>query len=464
MEILVHVSAPSTIQDDARYRAQVAAILAFQASQQEQMTHESTDTRDSPRQPAVVRPESVTAGVQDSDSPSTRSDHLPARPLSGQAINFESIATKIGSSLLAPSDRGRLTFPEQDHDHDSLETRSVVSVVPNSQPDILCPPSQSVMNPCRSNGKPDDSQDSDPPSKRCRIESPLPAAMFNLGVSAPPTIITGSSIPPNPIPVHLQGNQELQTTTNQAPNPCHSSLISISQLQNPCHLLPLLPLEIRPPLPAISTASFTTHITPTLSMLATRLKPDRTYKPTTQTRPLHDLERGYWFIRLGIRADNQVIVNQNLKQSPNTNPEQDNQPEGSTKNPANSEINLARQPQDQDQYSDSNWSLTFFQRVWSFLDEFVGKDARAGWGVWCVLEHASNTSSPTVPVPESSASAPPDIQVPLDGSVQMQLKVYAWGEIAMHVYLLLFLASERQIRKMGLQWRDYDEKLVIQMP
>ncbi|KAJ5729593.1 uncharacterized protein N7483_004101 [Penicillium malachiteum] len=337
MEILVHVSAPSTIQDDARYRAQVAAILAFQTSQQEQATHESTDTRDNPRQPAVVRPESVTAGVQDSVSPSTRSDHLPARPLSGQSLNFESIATKIGSSLLAPSDRGRLTVSAQDHDHDSLETRSVASVIPDSQPDTLCPPSQSTVNPCqsRSNGKPDDSQ-SDPPSKRCRIESPLPAAMFNSGVSAPPTTTTGFLIPPNPIP------------------------------------------RSTPPLPAISIASYTTHITPTLSMLSNRLKPDRTYKPITQTRPLHDLERGYWFIRLGIRADNQA-VNQSLKQGPDTNPEQDHQSEGLTKNPANSEINLA-QPQDQESDSDSNWTLTFFQRFWSFLEGFVGKDARAGWG------------------------------------------------------------------------------------
>ncbi|KAJ5703147.1 hypothetical protein N7488_010695 [Penicillium malachiteum] len=443
MEILVHVSAPSTIQDDARYRAQVAAILAFQTSQQEQVTHESTDTRDSPRQPAVVRPESVTVGVQDSDSPSPRSDHLPTRPLSGQALNFESIATRIGSSRLAPSDRGRLTVPAQDQDDDSLETRSVVSVIPDSQPETICPPSESQVNPCRSNWKPDDSH-SDPSSKRCRIESALPAAMFNSGVSALPTTTPDSSIPPNPIPVPLQGIDQAQSSTNHnhAPNPS-SSLISISQLQNPGHILPLLPLEIHPPLPAISTASFTTHITPTLSMFTARLKPDRTYKPLTQTRPLHDLERGYWFIPLKIRAD--------MKQSPDPNQQKS---EESTKNPANSEINLARPPHD----PDSNWTLSFFQRFWSFLEDFVGKDGRAGWGVWCVLEHASNTSSPTVPVPESSASAP------LDGSVQMQLKVYAWGEIAMHVYLLLFLASERQVRKMGLQWRDYDEKVVIQMP
>lgn len=46
----------------------------------------------------------------------------------------------------------------------------------------------------------------------------------------------------------------------------------------------------------------------------------------------------------------------------------------------------------------------------------------------------------------------------------LTLKIYAWGEIAVHVYLLLFLASERRIRKMGAQWRDSREEVIIQMP
>ena len=45
----------------------------------------------------------------------------------------------------------------------------------------------------------------------------------------------------------------------------------------------------------------------------------------------------------------------------------------------------------------------------------------------------------------------------------LTLKVYTWGEIASHIYLLLFLASERKIRKMGAQWRDCGEEAVVQM-
>lgn len=53
----------------------------------------------------------------------------------------------------------------------------------------------------------------------------------------------------------------------------------------------------------------------------------------------------------------------------------------------------------------------------------------------------------------------------IEGSkpLTLTLKVYTWGEIVGHVYLLLFLASERRIRKMGAQWRDCGEEVVVQM-
>lgn len=46
----------------------------------------------------------------------------------------------------------------------------------------------------------------------------------------------------------------------------------------------------------------------------------------------------------------------------------------------------------------------------------------------------------------------------------LTMKVYAWGEVASHIYLLLFLASERRIRGMQAEWRDSAEDVVIQMP
>lgn len=168
-----------------------------------------------------------------------------------------------------------------------------------------------------------------------------------------------------------------------------------------------LPLEIHPPKPPVSSAPFQTHITATLSMLMERLRPARTYDPSYQTRDLNPLERGYWFVRFNITDTDQ-------------------------------------QNRDQDPVSTLNntfpiWPSPLFRTFWSFLSDFVGRDGRAGWGVWCILE---NGVSPC----------------------EVTLKVYTWGEIAMHVYLLLFLASERHVRGMGAQWKDSLEEVVVQMP
>lgn len=187
-----------------------------------------------------------------------------------------------------------------------------------------------------------------------------------------------------------------------------------------------LPQEIHPPLPPISTVPFSTHVTPTLAMLTRRLHPARTYNPLLQTRALDQLERGYWLMHITLHdpQDPPAPGLVDATNPPNTGPK--------------------------------SWDTPSFHRFWSFLAEFVGKEARAGWGVWCVLEQdqlvtSSGTTGSSLPARGS-------------GSVSVVLKVYAWGEVAMHVYLLLYLASERRIRGMGAEWRDSSEKTIIQMP
>jgi len=279
-QILVHVSAPSSASDDARYLAQVAAIRTMMQEAQE----------------ANVPPASQSASAS------------------------ATIQTRPGD----PNSRG---------DSDSLD--SIISVIPDSQPE---------PEPGR-----------EPRRRRTEICSP--------------------SVPAQ----RLSPKQQNRNTTLS------------------------LPVELRPPPPPISTAPFTTHVTPTLSMLVERLNPARTYRPVRQTRDLDKLERGYWAVQICIHPD----------------------PLGADA----TGTNRAR-----------SWNRELFARFWRFLVEFIG-EARAGWGVWCFLDHA-----------------------PEDESEGVLLKVYAWGEVAMHVYLLLFLASERRIRGLEAKWMDSKEEVVIQMP
>ncbi|KAJ5660604.1 hypothetical protein N7507_007055 [Penicillium longicatenatum] len=407
MEILVHVSAPSRVQDDARYRAQVAAIQAQFAL--------TADTRDSPTQSAV---HSVSVGGL------ARSDHqaAPTIPLPGSALKPQPITTEIGSSQTVALDLVHQPV------WDSLD--SLVSVIPESLPDLY--QASQDTRPCPVPGNPVGPPETISPKKR-RLESPYPMDLVLAMPSTAPLAITiAPESPPHPDNTHASPNSN-PTLKSTSITPCKSSL----------HLPPL-PLKIRPPPPPISTVPFTSHITPTLSMLTERLNPSRTYKPLYQTRSLDPLERGYWALNINIWPENQIEKKKDLENPPNLNQDPGPGPGLQSKVDGPSETNQNR-----------NWDIAFFNRFWSFLSDFVGKDARAGWGVWCFLEHASSPESP------STAIFP---GVTIDGPVPVLLKVYAWGEIAMHMYLVLFLASDRRVRKMGAQWRDSADAVAIQLP
>ncbi|RMY78906.1 hypothetical protein D0863_00405 [Hortaea werneckii] len=88
----------------------------------------------------------------------------------------------------------------------------------------------------------------------------------------------------------------------------------------------------------------------------------------------------------------------------------------------------------------SVWPATLQLDFWNFLGQFISS-GNGGWGLWCAREihHGDDQSSL--------------------GTV----RVYCWGEVVKHIYLLLYTASQSKVRKMGLQWVDGEGKTVVQM-
>lgn len=81
-----------------------------------------------------------------------------------------------------------------------------------------------------------------------------------------------------------------------------------------------------------------------------------------------------------------------------------------------------------------SWNEGLRGRCWNVLGNYIGKD-RVGWGVWCMRDEALKS-----------------------------IRVYCWGIIASHIYLLLFMASEGKIRGVGACWVDGDGEPIITMP
>ncbi|KAI1143420.1 hypothetical protein F5Y05DRAFT_152622 [Hypoxylon sp. FL0543] len=81
----------------------------------------------------------------------------------------------------------------------------------------------------------------------------------------------------------------------------------------------------------------------------------------------------------------------------------------------------------------STWSSQLKRDAWAYLANYVGTGV-AGWGVWCTRD-----------------------------SDFRWIRVYCWGSVTAHIYLLLYLASQRRILYTGTSWVDGEGLTVILM-
>ncbi|KAJ5475183.1 hypothetical protein N7539_008249 [Penicillium diatomitis] len=577
-EILVHVSAPSTVRDDARYRAQVAAIRAFEPFSRrlvKKIDHDLLAVEEAPavhhlpEEPASLGPElshpanehrpvcivdAGNAGAQTmtaaaariANSTPPREDRPPISPALHEENQIRPdplLSTAARSASHSRNQTRDLRGNEETHIGSETQyvpesIESPVGVIPDSQPEAVAsavvqqtghphtmqPPR--TLSPCYSG-------DRSPTRsvKRRRIEAtqarPAENHAISNGVSAS-EIIADMAIPSDPAPreeristvkesidipslqrgassdTHRPEKANIPPAPEESfrisactipPNSTGSSLkspehephrhhfegvtrgststSSIKSTEPKQHLLSSLPLTIHPPPPPISNSLFTTHVTPTLAMLTERLNPSRTYQPLHQTRDLDPLERGYWILHMHVRPASTHPSPSIASRSSSPQTRKVNR-FSSVTSPSRSET----------------WSEADFSRFWTFLCGFV-EEARAGWGVWCLAERSSyspstsgrtprriskdgnvdvdkdknkdkNTDTHPIQINPVSNLDNPSVSVP--APVQLVIKVYGWGEIARHVYLMLYLASERRVKGMGLKWVDPAEKVIIQMP
>ncbi|KAI1096237.1 hypothetical protein F5B19DRAFT_438446 [Rostrohypoxylon terebratum] len=81
----------------------------------------------------------------------------------------------------------------------------------------------------------------------------------------------------------------------------------------------------------------------------------------------------------------------------------------------------------------STWDSQLKRDAWAYLANYVGTGV-AGWGIWCRRDKDFRS-----------------------------LRIYCWGLVAAHVYLLLYLASQRKILYTGGSWVDCEGIPVVVM-
>lgn len=74
----------------------------------------------------------------------------------------------------------------------------------------------------------------------------------------------------------------------------------------------------------------------------------------------------------------------------------------------------------------------------------IGKQRIAGWWTWCVRELADLAS------PEEAGKKREEVA-----------KIYCWGEIVGEVWLILFIASGGEVKRVGTRWIDASGEAVV---
>lgn len=81
----------------------------------------------------------------------------------------------------------------------------------------------------------------------------------------------------------------------------------------------------------------------------------------------------------------------------------------------------------------TTWSNGTHISFWEFLETYL-EGGLAGWGVWCRRDED-----------------------------RRWVRFYCWGHIVKHIYLLLYLASGRQLKVTGAEWMDAGGELVVRV-
>lgn len=469
-EILVHVSAPSRASDDARYRREALGTLHFEVGiRHAVLVHKNqtfprpepasmtvqggggsfTDTEWSPTtsargaqssslDPRVVQDRTVLGIALGIATGPRRTPEAPRASLS-RLPTSETAALKPWSNLSSklpyihvehtpanPRPRSAPIDPSYVQEtprfrraqSDSWETPP--SVVPDSQPslpNLKRPFSSSSPSPTRR------SDSRSPKRQRCRSSSP--------SVDAPSQICPSSPKPASP------SLQQPGSRISPVRPTAEKHRFPLSESDS----LPLVTvLAIYAPSPQPSTESFETHVTPYLKILVDHLPPITFFIPQQLEAPLRELhvhERGHWAFPIP-------------------------------------------------SFPPGEW-----QKFWSYLETFI-RMSRASFGVSCVVEGrrsdeggrnrehgrgeleeaevAESRRGKDVKVGRSEETIlakdkeqRPNEEALMQSVEKPLLKLYCWGEIVPHIWLLLFTASHRRIKGCGAQWIDARGEVIIQM-
>ncbi|KAL8992149.1 MAG: hypothetical protein Q9169_007332 [Polycauliona sp. 2 TL-2023] len=428
-EILVHAAAPSHGPDDVRYRKEALGILGFEVykrhdvlggeatacgTAQSSQTHFPQATQESPAQAqdSIVSTNPAPRHQVTDDfstwvtpilprpSPQILVGRTPAPLLLKRASGLASVQqtpTSYQRPRTAPAELSVVKETPLLRRSYSDAFGTPPSEVPDSQPTPR--QLQYEEHSIEETSSPSPTHREEPHTKRWKGDDGEDM-MLGLGDGTPPVDTS--------TPALYDDSQ-----TSSVPPPANEPTLSPS---SPAPQIPAYRRrKVDPPPPEVSTSpNMPSQLTSSLKIL--RQKCTRILQAVQPTRPIQDCERGYW--RLTFEFD------------------------------------------DEEAEDDKGWNHSSREKMWTWLESFIARGC-GGWGVWATFEEGKIERFDG----EDGWIGEMGDQEPVMGSEDEtpvgRIKVFCWGEVVLEIYALLFLATDRKVKRCGAQWIDYNGDAVV---
>ena len=284
-------------------------------------------------------------------------------------------------------------------------------------------------------------------------------------------------------------SQDLQSTPLKRLPPLSPQLafpsLPAAMTSTPRSPISTLSTHIFPPPPPTGHGVYVTHITPVLAITVKRLPIAKWFRPVQVSRDVRVLERGHW--RIPITIAPQSVVDEARTEMP-----RDQKLANITKQrdaPTSRErwekgrlleetrtrrrdLGLSGSPLE---YGDDGkflerkrqdiWTEEEFVRFWRNLEECVG-EGRWGWGVKVFREECTEEADKVRKPHDDIPSSPPEagaVGAERGRERRVLLKVTTWGELIPHIWILLWLMSDKLTAYIPMEWRAGDDSVVVKM-
>ncbi|KAL2406634.1 hypothetical protein ABEF93_007792 [Exophiala dermatitidis] len=427
-ELLVHITACSTVQDDKRYAAIAQSILDFRPATVIRVFGAEFDSPARPSDASTTvqgNNGATNAPVTQRTSRQYRRGNSPCTVLSARLSSHEpSSPSPSGAGIVQRQTAGDIGQDSQEGlriegRHCGRKRRRLTSNGSDDnaiRPDGVqearspAPPTRGIQrsrsppleSPVRQSPKSITSTMS--PSQPVQLDSLAPGWQSQRSPGKPVPAIVDLTTPEHP-----QGTERFKLCQQGHSHPQQSASARKLQSRTPepaqeyGTVIRQLPDHVTAPHPRGGRPKFTTHITKTLEKVSARVPLAKYFRPAFVARDVGVLERGYWqfSVKLGPR---------------------------SSKQPRRSPAEHAQTPV---------WTEQEFEQFWHGVSQFISQ-GKAGFGTRLTKDPWEKH--------------------------QYRIRVFTWAEILGHIWIIMWILSDKLTQGVPMQWIAGDGSVVVQMP